>query len=110
MKKLLPLMATACLVTVVVPVAGHAVATSGLCFGKVATIVGTPGPNVIHGTRGTDVTRGLGGNDKIFGGGRSDFICGGRGADKIHGDKTSPTHYGHVGNDSMSGGRATTVS
>jgi Ca2+-binding RTX toxin-like protein len=105
MKKLLTLVATACLVTVVVPVAGHAAAKSGLCFGKVATIVGTPGPDVIHGTRGTDVIRGLGGDDKIFGGGRSDFICGGRGSDKIHGDKTSPTHYGHVGNDSMYGGR-----
>jgi Ca2+-binding RTX toxin-like protein len=104
-KRLLTLVATVCLVTVVVPVAGHAAATHGLCFGRVATIVGTPGPDVIVGTRGKDVIRGLGGNDKIFGGGGSDHICGGRGNDTIHGDKTSPTHYGHVGNDSMAGGR-----
>jgi Ca2+-binding RTX toxin-like protein len=104
MTKVLTLLASACLLTVVVPVVGHA-AASPPCFGMKATIVGTPGNDVIHGTHGPDVIRGLGGNDKIFAGGRSDYICGGRGADRIHGDKASPTNFGHVGNDRMSGGR-----
>jgi Ca2+-binding RTX toxin-like protein len=70
-----------------------------------ATIVGTPGNDVIHGTPGRDVIRGLGGNDKIFGGGGNDRICGGRGADRIHGDRSSRAVYGRVGNDRLSGGR-----
>jgi Ca2+-binding RTX toxin-like protein len=101
---LLTVFASVCLMTVIVPVAGHA-ATVFPCFGKKATIVGTPGNDVIVGTHGVDVIRGLGGNDKIYAGGRRDYICGGRGADRIHGDKASPTNYGHVGNDRMSGGR-----
>jgi Ca2+-binding RTX toxin-like protein len=105
MKKVLTLLASACLLVVFIPIAGHASGSSALCLGRVRTIVGTPGPDVIHGTRGTDVIRGLRGNDKIFGGGGRDFICGGRGRDKIHGDRTSATTYGAPGDDVMSGGR-----
>ncbi|MGZ5214522.1 MAG: hypothetical protein ACXWEN_12345, partial [Actinomycetota bacterium] len=37
------------------------------CQGQVATIVGTPGDDVITGTPGNDVIVGLGGNDVING-------------------------------------------
>jgi Ca2+-binding RTX toxin-like protein len=57
------------------------------CWGRKATIVGTPGNNVLIGTRGRDVIVGLEGNDTIKGHGGNDVICGDNGADKIVGGK-----------------------
>jgi Ca2+-binding RTX toxin-like protein len=42
------------------------------CFGKVATVVGTSGNNVLTGTPGADVIVGLGGSDRIAAGGGND--------------------------------------
>ena len=56
------------------------------CLGKTATIVGTPGPDVLLGTNGRYVIAGLGGNDIIAGRGGNDLICGGRGKDRIVGN------------------------
>lgn len=55
------------------------------CGGKVATIVGTPGPDVLRGTPGPDVIVGRGGNDVIRGRRGRDVICGGPGRDRLMG-------------------------
>lgn len=71
--------------TLVVPMAAaHAAPT--LCDGKVATVVGTSGPDVISGTPGPDVIAGLGGTDRILAGDGDDVICGGDGADRLSGE------------------------
>jgi len=46
------------------------------CAGRVATIVGTPGNDLLVGTNGPDVIAGLGGNDVIYGLGGNDILCG----------------------------------
>ncbi|HET7529574.1 MAG TPA: calcium-binding protein [Mycobacteriales bacterium] len=72
----------------------HAAAVT--CHGVRATIVGTPGSDVIHGTSHRDVIAGLGGNDTIYAGGGNDLVCGARGADRL---------YGGPGNDRLYGGK-----
>jgi hypothetical protein len=77
------------------PSGSAAAAARPHCFGKVATIVGTKGADVIHGTPGADVIAGNGGRDRIFGRGGADLICdrntesarlhGGSGDDRILG-------------------------
>jgi hypothetical protein len=54
------------------------------CFGRVPTIVGTPGNDRLRGTDKPDVIAGLGGNDTIVGLGGGDRICGGAGKDRIY--------------------------
>ncbi len=49
------------------------------------TIVGTPGPDVLHGTSGNDVICGMGGRDVIDGGPGADVLRGGSGRDALHG-------------------------
>jgi Ca2+-binding RTX toxin-like protein len=71
--------------TVVVPMTA-AQAAPTLCDGKIATIVGTSGPDVLHGTPERDVIAGLGGNDRILAGEGDDLICGGDGADRLRGE------------------------
>lgn len=53
--------------------------------GQRATIVGTPGPDILRGTTRSDVIVGLGGNDRIYGGKGNDLICGGFGVDVLSG-------------------------
>lgn len=53
------------------------------CFGKVATIVGTSGPDEIVGTSGGDVIMAFGANDTIRARGGPDRVCGGKGEDTI---------------------------
>jgi hypothetical protein len=65
------------------------------CEGKVATIVGTPGDDVIYGTDDDDVIVGRGGDDVIYGLGGNDTICGGGGNDTL---------VGGDGNDPLRGG------
>lgn len=65
------------------------------CFGQEATIVGTPGPDVLRGTGAADVIFAGGGNDKIFAGGGNDIVCGGEGSDQI---------WGGAGADRITGG------
>jgi Ca2+-binding RTX toxin-like protein len=74
------------------------------CLGKVATIVGTPGPDVLLGTNGRDVIAGLGGNDIIAGRGGNDLICGGRGKDRIVGNGGRDVLLGNAGPDRVVGG------
>jgi Ca2+-binding RTX toxin-like protein len=77
------------------PGVAHAAVT--LCDGKVATVVGTPGDDVLQGTPAGDVIAGLGGDDVILAGGGDDVMCGGAGADRL---------YGEDGNDALFAGRA----
>jgi Ca2+-binding RTX toxin-like protein len=51
--------------------------------GREATILGTPGDDVIQGTPGDDVIRAKRGNDVIDGGGGNDVVCGGPGTDQV---------------------------
>lgn len=53
------------------------------CVGVAATIVGTPGANVLVGTPGRDVFVARGGNDTIRGLRGNDVACGGPGRDRI---------------------------
>lgn len=55
------------------------------CQGVEATIVGTPGDDVLRGTPKRDVIAGLGGDDVLRGLGGSDVLCGGSGADRLYG-------------------------
>lgn len=57
-----------------------------ICFGQPATIVGTPGDDVLQGTEGDDVIVGLNGFDEIRGGPGSDRICGNALGDSLFGE------------------------
>src|SRR5829696_10417281 len=97
------------LAVVTLPLAGPSPANSTTvptCFGHPATIVGTPGDDVLIGQSGvSDVIVGLGGNDYISGGdfygednvpGRApDYLCGGPGQDRVRGS---------TGDDHLNGG------
>ena len=74
------------------------------CAGRTATIVGTPGADVLVGTPGRDVIAGLGGNDTIDGGGGNDIICGAGGKDVIRGQGGNDLLLGGAGNDIVRGG------
>ncbi len=67
----------------------------GRCMGRVITILGTGGRDVLDGTRGVDVIHGFGGDDLLRGFGSDDLICGGAGNDRIRGG---------YGNDRILGG------
>jgi Ca2+-binding RTX toxin-like protein len=74
--------------------AGPAHAADATCHGVPATIVGTPGADVVHGTARRDVIVGLGGNDTIHAGGGNDLVCGGVGADRLYGGSGDDRLYG----------------
>ena len=79
------------------------------CWGKIPTIVGTPGNDTIVGsTPGTDVIQGLGGNDVIilspdYEQDAGDWVCGGTGVDYLKGS-LGPDHLrGGDGRDDVDG-------
>lgn len=78
------------------------------CGGEFATIIGTPGDDVIFGDEvelpPDDVIHGLGGNDTIRGGGGDDRICGGDGNDSLFGEDGDDALDGGTGFDSCDGG------
>jgi cysteine-rich repeat protein len=74
------------------------------CMGRIATIIGTPGDDVLVGTRRADVIAGLGGNDTIFGNAGRDIICGGEGDDMLYGGSTNDVIDGGPGDDFIDGG------
>jgi Ca2+-binding RTX toxin-like protein len=75
------------------------------CGALRATIVGTPGNDVLTGTAGRDVIAGLGGDDRISGLGGNDVICGGAGNDvKILGGSGDDAIFAGAGNDYVSAG------
>ncbi len=76
------------------------------CGGRVATIEGSPGRDVLRGTGKRDVIAGLGGNDLIRGLKGNDLICGGNGKDRLIGGNGKDRLIGGRGNDRLIGGRA----
>jgi Ca2+-binding RTX toxin-like protein len=76
------------------------------CDGRLATIIGTGGDDVLIGTEGADVIHGLDGNDIIYGLGGNDRLCGGNGNDVIFGGGGSDGIFGGLGNDTLDGGSA----
>ena len=73
------------------------------CHGRVATIVGTAGDDVLQGTPGRDVIWGGPGNDTIYGKLGNDLICGGGGDDVIHGGRGNDEVFGGQGTDRVFG-------
>lgn len=78
--------------------------TSYSCGGLAATIVGTPGDDVIRGTHGDDVIVARDGDDTITGLRGGDHICGGPGRDTIYGNLGDDTIRGGAGSDFIWGG------
>lgn len=70
-----------------------------LCEGKVATIVGTSGDDVLRGTPRGDVIVAGAGNDRIYGMGGNDLICAGPGADFVDGGGGVDSVFGGGGAD-----------
>jgi hypothetical protein len=70
------------------------------CDGRPATIVGTPGDDVIVGTPGPDVIAARDGNDIVWGLAGDDVICGGPGSDLL---------VGGLGDDSIDPGLTPTM-
>jgi probable HAF family extracellular repeat protein len=66
-----------------------------LCQGRVPTVLGGAGNDVLKGTARKDVIQGRGGNDTIQAGAGNDIVCGGAGNDKL---------YGGTGKNKLSGG------
>jgi probable HAF family extracellular repeat protein len=65
------------------------------CQGRLPTVIGTKGNDVLKGTKGRDVIQGGDGNDVIKAGGGNDIVCGGPGNDKL---------YGGAGKNQLAGG------
>jgi hypothetical protein len=79
------------------------------CVGVEATIVGTPGDDILEGTDEPDVIAGLGGKDVIRGFGGDDLLCGGLGGDNIRGGDGNDTIKGGKGQDAIWGGLGSDV-
>jgi Ca2+-binding RTX toxin-like protein len=84
-----------------------------LCGGQPATLVGTPGDDVltgtpvdevIHGLRENDIIHGLGGHDILCGGDGDDTLRGRAGDDTLYGDPGRDRLLGNAGNDTLRGG------
>jgi len=88
------------------------VAVRQICAGRPATIIGTPGNDVITGTPGDDVIvtgggrdwiRARGGNDVICAGGARDFVSAGDGDDNVDTGTGRDLASGGVGDDTITG-------
>ncbi len=84
------------------------------CGGQRATIVGTPGADVLVGSAGNDVVLAGAGNDRIRSFGGRDLICAGRGndvvksgarSDKVLAGPGADRLFGGAGGDVLRGGR-----
>lgn len=74
------------------------------CAGRVATIVGTRGDDVLRGTKERDVIAGLTGDDRILGGRGNDLVCGHDGKDDLQGRGGRDRLLGGAGADRFEGG------
>lgn len=86
---------------------GNACDSTVNCLGKVATIVGTEGNDIIAVPLGSHVVQGLGGNDVITGVLSSETLCGGPGNDILSGVLGNDHLDGGSGNDLCNGGLGT---
>jgi hypothetical protein len=74
------------------------------CEGRIATVLGTKGPDTLTGTDGPDVIAGLGGDDTITGLGGDDIICAGAGNDTVNAGDGNDYVLGQAGDDTVDGG------
>lgn len=74
------------------------------CRGRVPTIAGGDGHDLLVGTAGDDVIVGFGGDDTIDGLGGDDIVCAGAGNDVVDGGIGDDTLLGASGLDDISGG------
>lgn len=74
------------------------------CAGVPATIVGTPGADLLTGTRGNDVVVAMGGNDEIRTFSGEDIVCAGRGRDVVRAGIWADRVFGGPGRDWILGG------
>jgi hypothetical protein len=74
------------------------------CGGRVATLLGTSGRDVLHGSRGPDVIATGHGRDIVRGGAGADRICTGAGRDVIRGGSGHDVLRGGPGADRIFGG------
>jgi streptogramin lyase len=74
------------------------------CGGRIPTVVGTTGADVLNGSAFADVIDTLGGNDVVNGLGGNDVICGGAGRDGLRGGPGRDRLYGQAGRDKLVGG------
>ncbi len=83
------------------------------CYGRVPTLagdngnnvlIGSPRADVILGRGGADLLDGRGGNDRICGGDGKDALRGGPGNDRVSGAAGADTLEGGAGNDRLDGG------
>jgi uncharacterized repeat protein (TIGR01451 family) len=73
------------------------------CRGVVATVVGTPGDDVLLGTTGPDVIVALGGADRIVSRAGRDLICAGGGADAVGAGTAADRVFAGAGPDRLLG-------
>ena len=78
-----------------------------MCQGLPATIVGTPGRDLLLGTNGDDVIVADAGNDLVLGFGGDDVICAGAGNDLVLAGRGDDVIDGGPGRDLGNGGRGT---
>jgi Ca2+-binding RTX toxin-like protein len=104
-RRVLVLLGVPGLIALGLPATG-AQAAAPLCWGKPATIVGTPGPDRLIGQSGVaDVIWGGGGDDYILGGDYyGDDAVPGRAADLLCGETGNDYVYGGPGPDKLNGG------
>ena len=74
------------------------------CNGLAATIIGTPGDDVIVGTNKSDVIVSFGGDDTIYGGNGDDVICSGYGDDVVDSGNGNDYVDAGAGDDVVDGG------
>ena len=74
------------------------------CAGRIPTLIGTAGDDILFGTPGQDVILGLGGQDFIRGFGGNDIICAGPDDDVVFGGPGKDRVFGEGGNDVVRGG------
>ena len=74
------------------------------CRGRIATVAGGDGDDVLRGTDGPDVIAGGPGSDLIHAGGGDDVVCGGKDHDRVFGDAGADLLVGGSGSDDLRGG------
>lgn len=109
MRRRISMLAAAAALAAVAAVPGSTSAGAQVvtCLGEVATIVGSPGDDVLGGTTGDDVIVALGGDDVIRGLGGDDLICAGSGDDVVIAGRGDDIVLAGVGTDRVRGGAGT---
>jgi Ca2+-binding RTX toxin-like protein len=83
--------------------AGGTTPPAPTCAGQEATLVGTPGDDVLTGTPGADVIAARDGNDIVRAGDGNDIVCAGEGDDIVSGGGGADLLLGQPGADFLAG-------